>query len=460
MTLQGTRQQPPDGFSGINGARVEVVGTRLYTLTENDSQGNPGYFFLGNIGAGTRTIRVSADGYDPVEYQVTVLPGQTVDGGSAGDETLLGAKKWTILVYMNADNDLEQYGILNMNQMETVGSDANVNIVVQFDRSAKYDGSNGDWQGTRRYYVTKDSDANIIHSDLLQDMGEQDMGNPDVLRDFITWGITNYPAERYCLIMWNHGAGWRSRDMDPGRGISYDDGQGTFLTMAQWRQAMAQAQSATGVTFNLLAVDASLMGMVEVAYELRGLCGLLTFSEESPPGKGYPYDDFLTQLAATPQMSTLEFAQAITDAYIEDNPNYGVTQSVVDPNRIVPVASAIQDLAVLLKGNFGPHLDHFVLARDNAQSYVYEDYKDAVDFLSRFRDSDPDSGVKQRCNDVIQAIGSAVLYERHAGLGLTGSNGLSLWVPTASKYVTGQNAYSQLLFTQDYPAWTQLLGMQ
>ena len=97
--------------------------------------------------------------------------------------------KWTVLVYMAAGNDLETVGLQDINEMEMVGSTKDVNIVAQVDRipfSALDnlglghfdDSSNNNWTGTRRYYITRDTNPEIIRSRLVQDLGEKNMGDP------------------------------------------------------------------------------------------------------------------------------------------------------------------------------------------------------------------------------------------------------------------------------------------
>src|SRR6056297_932537 len=121
------------------------------------------------------------------------------------------SKEWTVMVYLDADNNLESAGIDDINEMEAIGSDENVNIVVQMDRIDGYDSSNGDWTSTRRYYIEKDSngyDSNII-STMEEDLGEVNMGKEETVKNFIDWSVQNYPADRYFIIFWNHGGGWR-----------------------------------------------------------------------------------------------------------------------------------------------------------------------------------------------------------------------------------------------------------
>ena len=121
------------------------------------------------------------------------------------------AADWTFMVYLDGDNDLEIYAVNDFLEMAAVGSDSNVNIVVQFDRihcpdpyydDTRYD----DWTTTKRYLITAGMVPN--NANALMDIGEVDMADPTVLADFVEWAIQNYPADNYALILWNHGSGW------------------------------------------------------------------------------------------------------------------------------------------------------------------------------------------------------------------------------------------------------------
>ena len=78
------------------------------------------------------------------------------------------SKNWTFMIYLDADCNLESAGIEDINEMEMEGSDDNINIVVQIDRILGYALSNGDWTGTRRFYITKDFDTDIISSNVVR----------------------------------------------------------------------------------------------------------------------------------------------------------------------------------------------------------------------------------------------------------------------------------------------------
>jgi clostripain len=140
--------------------------------------------------------------------------------------------EWTVMVYLDADNNLEGAGIDDINEMEMVGSTSNVNIVVQIDRipysvldsnNQGYadDISNGDWTDTRRYYITQDYDPYIINSQLVSNLGELNMGTSSTLINFAKWAVSNYPAKKYLLVIWNHGGGFRSTGLT--KDIAWDD---------------------------------------------------------------------------------------------------------------------------------------------------------------------------------------------------------------------------------------------
>ena len=117
--------------------------------------------------------------------------------------------EWTIIYYSDADDDiLEEDLWFDINEMEVVGSNSQMNIVVQIDRAEGAFSGDGDWTDTRRLYITQDADLNQITSPVVENIGEADMGNPQTLSDFITWTIKNYPAKKYALIMSDHGGGW------------------------------------------------------------------------------------------------------------------------------------------------------------------------------------------------------------------------------------------------------------
>ena len=192
-------------------------------------------------------------------------------------------KEWTVMVYVNSKNNLEQYGLLDVNEMEMVGSTDKVNVVAELGRINGYDSSDGNWIGSRRYLVKKDANMNKIVSPVLKDLGKVDMGDYKHLIEFVNWAKAAYPAKKFMLIVWNHGSGWDKNGRPRiSKGISYDDETDNHITTPQ----LGMALKAIG-KIDVYGSDACLMQMPEVVYEIKDYVTYVVGSEETEPGDGY-----------------------------------------------------------------------------------------------------------------------------------------------------------------------------
>jgi hypothetical protein len=123
---------------------------------------------------------------------------------------------WTILSFLAADNDLEKNAIFDINEMEAAGPAPNVNIIVQLDRPQfGYNDGVNNWGEAVRIKIQKDNDRVKITSPVVMKLGSSvNSGDPKTLADFIEWGVKNYPAQRYMLVLWSHGSGWKTIPYD------------------------------------------------------------------------------------------------------------------------------------------------------------------------------------------------------------------------------------------------------
>lgn len=355
--------------------------------------------------------------------------------------------KWTILVYMNAANDLYSFSTLNMNQMERVADNEEVRFVVQWKQSqAAFPSSSFD--GTRRYVVTPDTTATVT-SKLVQNLGNDvDMGVPETLKDFIAWGKQFYPAERYGVIIWNHGNGWRRKPAKGSitRAVSYDDQTGNAIQTWQLPEAFA------GQKFDFIAWDASLMQMIEVAYEIKDHADFVIGSEESPPAAGYPYDDIFQVFKANPDASTKDLTKAFVDGMVNE-PGYAserITQSVIDTSKLEPLATAINTLGDKLIRNSGSMSNLILNIRGQAQSYSDHVappryYRDLVDVCLRLEAGSSVTEVVNAAAAVRTASRNAVVWEGHNSLS-PGSNGISIDFTPGNIFLTSSTDYSRLKF--------------
>jgi hypothetical protein len=376
--------------------------------------------------------------------------------------------KWTVLVYLNAANDLDSFGDLNVNQMEKVAGNANVRFIVQWKQALIPGVSESpSFQGTRRYLLERDTNTNEVHSQLLQDLGMGvDMGDWQTLHDFVAWGKTFYPSDRTVLVIWNHGNGWhRSINRTQAtRGVSYDDEMGTSIETWQLNQAMGSN------TVDILAWDASLMQMLEVNNEIRTKATYIVGSEESPPGAGYPYDTIFDHFVDSPDASTLSLAQAFVDETL-DVPAYAVekiTQSVLDSSKLAALTTAMSQLGVALQNEDLANPTDFALyiqtARALSQTYSQSSartYRDLIDLTEELDKTvgaySPPVSITNATAAVRAAANDVIVHEGHNG-NSAGSRGISIDFSPQSRFVNYQGDYGQLQFAQS-TQWDEWLAV-
>lgn len=380
--------------------------------------------------------------------------------GGNGSSEGSGVPTWTVMVYIAADNDLEEYAIADMNEMETIGSTSQVTVAVQLDRAPGHDSTNGNWTTTRRYYITADSDTATINSQLIEDLGELDMAAPETLADFIQWGMDTYPADHYLLVLWNHGRGWLTPYRTamalerPIKAIHIDDTSQSEMSLAELTEAFQQVSRVDVVAF-----DACLMGMIEVAYSIQDYADIMVASEENVPAYGLPYDQVLSRLISDPGTSPSTLSMSIVDEYIDHYAGSStLTCSAIILASLNEVVSAADGLASAIEANMGLVRADVRAAQRQAQSYdfdmlCYVDYKDIYDFARQIRSLADVAAVRSAAQNVMTAVNSAVLYERNSGALVAASYGISVYLPDPREMLT---LYSDLTFAQD-TRWDEFL---
>ena len=265
----------------------------------------------------------------------------TAQRAFAKEKAAAQLKDWTILVFLNADNDLDEYGVKDVNEMEKIGSSDRVNIITLLDRQ---------YGTAQKLYISKDEDDTQINSTVLEEMGDYDMGNYLNLVKFVTWGIQNYPARHYMVVIWSHGTGWWKKTGNEIKGISHDDQSGNHISPEQLGEAMAMICQKTGKKLDILAMDACLMQMIEVCYEFKNYVHYCVASEDVEPYNGYAYDEFLGALIREPAMTPEKLAKtiAMTFAIYYENIGKLSTLSVLDLSRLDAFIEKFEKLCIRL----------------------------------------------------------------------------------------------------------------
>jgi len=370
--------------------------------------------------------------------------------------------EWTVMVYLDADNNLESAGIDDINEMEMVGSTSEVNIVVQIDRvpysvlassNQGYadDTSNGNWTTTRRYYITQDFDPILINSPLKIDLVELNMGDPQTLVDFASWAAINYPAKKYLLVIWNHGGGFRSLNL--AKDIAWDDTNGgDKITMPELEDALSMISAQIGKNIDLVGMDACLMAMTEVAYQIKDYADILVTSEESEPEGGWPYDTILSQLTSNPSLTPTQLATNIVDDYIFTYPTTYVTQSAIDLSYMDTLTGQLSNLAFEIMSDFSTPKYQYILAAASSQHYSDYDFIDLYDLCNNIFDHSNSLEIKNMAIIIQQTLNSAVIKSGYSGVGVSRSRGLSIYFP----YYYYDSYYNNTNFAQD-TSWNEML---
>ncbi|MDB9862585.1 clostripain-related cysteine peptidase [Litorivicinus sp.] len=286
-----------------------------------------------------------ASASDPASSQVSNYNLYIDQSSGVAAET---ADSWTVMVYIAGDNNLASAAVDDLNEMEGVMLPENVNVVTLTDLSDSYITSVG-WSDTRRGEIAPDpngynpygwagsywaSPADELTSDL-ESVGELNMGDPQTLTDFIDWSTTNHTAEKYALVIWDHGGGLS--------GIAWDDTDGhDNLDISEIKSAITDSTAfSADNSLDLVGFDACLMQTYEVGLELASIADVMVASQETEPGDGWDYQGFLNSLAANPYASSATLGGYIVDSYDGWYDSVSETLSSVDLSKYQAIDDAM-----------------------------------------------------------------------------------------------------------------------
>jgi hypothetical protein len=452
-----------------------------------------------------QNVPVYSEPTQPIQPRATSTPWPTAI--NAGENS---GQKWLVMMYQDADDQaLERDIMMDLNEMEMIGSTDQVMIVSQVDRFRGGYSGDGNWDSTRRYLVTYDDDLNNLGSELVMDLGEKNMGDANTLSDFLTWAIQSFPADKHVLIMSDHGMGWPGGWSDPSP-AQRDRSSNAPLVSAmkddiiylnELEDALAKTIQDTGIDkFDLIGLDACLMSQMEVYTALAPYARYAVASEETEPGLGWAYTAFLSLMVYNPDVTTEEIAANIVDTYISQD------QRVIDDqaraeflaqnssgggwyvNRmsaqqlatqleqnITLTAVNLEDLPLLLNAvnQFAYHMQSLdqravAQARSYAQSYtsifgtnVPPSFIDLGHFAALTAKYAGDSATRQQANNILSALSRVVVAEKH-GPSKPGSTGIAVYFPNSQLYSnnsTGMASYSVIANTFSRASlWDDFLG--
>ena len=351
-----------------------------------------------------------------------------------------GQDEVTLMIYL-CGTDLESRSKMATSDLqEMIGAQISdqMNVLV-------YTGGCKQWQNnaisskTNQIWQIKDDGIVCLEKDL----GAYSMTDPDTLSWFIKWCAKNYPANRNSLIFWDHGGGSVS-------GFGYDEkfASSGGMSLAGINDALTDG----GVKFDFVGFDACLMATTETALMLTKHADYLIASEETEPGIGWYYTDWLTELSKNTSMSTVEIGKNIIDDFVDTCARkcqgQSTTLSIVDlaeAEATIPDALTAfsTDTYELIENKEYAQVSN---ARSGAREFGASSKIDQVDLAHLAKNMGTEEG-----KALADAILSAVKYNRTSS-NMTNSYGLSIYFPyrKTSMVDTAVGTYEEIGLGDEY----------
>jgi hypothetical protein len=377
-------------------------------------------------------------------------------GGTPGEEGEADAgpdTTWTFMAYVMGDTNLEPYALDDLAEMASVGTSDHLNIVTMVDRSPDYSDDGLDdisnWEDTKLLEVQQDDFV------VLDDLGERNTGSSDTLASFIETAVTDYPADRYVLLMWDHGGGWL------GMGADETDGDDP-LELDEIAAGISDGLAATDVdALDMIGFDACLMATYEVVTTLAPYADYLVASEEVEPGHGWDYGQ-LAAIEDDPAIAVPDLASNVLEGYAAQAEDEGtdsdITLGLIDLGGVEGLQAAMDVVA-------SDYIDDPV---EYSSDLAYAQQ----DVLEFGRDPDPSASMYQidlgglldnlaaesdgPLADSAAAASAAlddVVLDHVSGPSTSASTGMSIYFPPVQSYF-----YDDYLGLDDVPTWPATLA--
>jgi len=353
-----------------------------------------------------------------------------------------GNDTFTIMVYM-CGSDLEsQSSMATSDLQEMLNADIsdNVNIIVETGGASKWNNDVISNKSNQRYQVTS---KGLVR--LEGNLGKKNMTDPDTLSDFIRYCKSNFPANRYALIMWDHGAGSAG-------GFGYDElFPGSSMSLGEMNRALDDADC----EFDFIGFDACLMATFETSIMMERYSDYLIASEETEPGIGWYYTRWITELSKDTSVPTIQIGKKIIDDFISVCADYNArdktTLSIIDLAELAgtapePFKAFVESAAELIDKQ---EYQSVAEARSNSREFGGTARLDQVDLIHLAQNI----GSKESL-DLVSVLNDAVKYNRTSPY-ISNANGLSIYFPynSLSKVGSVVSTYNEIGMDEEYTSF-------
>ena len=320
--------------------------------------------------------------------------------------------KWTVMVYISGDNNLEDYVVKDL-ELELApelppGSPTSIQVVALADRGPGYDTSYGDWQTTEFFHVKQGMTADLVNADANWDAqyaDELDMGDPQTLINFVAWTKANYPADHYALYFWGHGWNWH-----PGYVMQDDTTEATNPDDATLDYHETKAAIPALGFIDVIGYDGCNMASIEIFNLWHGHATAVSSSQEYVGWDGIEYDQVIKALVANPNMTADQVAIATSQSAMNDK----TWSAVAVDSRYTALRTAVNDWALALNSGLAAHRAKYNRAFGATRTFWQAPMdKDLYDMAYEMKRNVADMNIKNKSQAVMDAVTDVVLHERH-----------------------------------------------
>ena len=356
-------------------------------------------------------------------------------------------KEWCFLSYLNGDYEQrdENNVIIYINQLELIGSNSDIDIVVQADDRDIWNGE------TRRYYITYDNTDSINSQEVdFSNKSEKNMGDSNTLCSFLNWAINKYPAKRYCVLTYGHAKGWLGHNILPDiSNIS------STMNLTQFRDSLSDASRLIKEKSNqikekidILIMIPCFMGMIECCYQIKDSVEYYIASEGAMLSNFVSLNNIADILTKYPSDSLKDISQRIVNgAHNNQNQHrlFGMNLSEIDST-----ISAVNDLAAIGRTHISNgNITRVKEAFSESVVYNHKNNPHPHDLIEIAQSYDC-----CKCIDIQNRINN-ILIKPDKGITNYGWNGLSIYFPP-NKEKENMDEYKKLDFAKN-THWDEFL---
>ena len=338
-----------------------------------------------------------------LQFTLTIILVFVLAATLTGSASAAPPAKWTVMVYISGDNNLESYVISDIEtELARTGSTNDVQVVTLADRGPGTSTGPDDWKTTEFFHVTTGMKAILANADAdwdTQHADELNMGDKQTLIDFVSWTKAHYPANHYALYFWGHGWSWH-----PGY-VMRDDTDDDTLDYEEMKAALPSLGF-----IDVVGYDGCNMASIEIFNLWHGHATAVTSSQEWVGGEGLQYDLILEQLAATPSMSADRVAIVSSQSASQDK----TWSAVAVDSRFDTLLTTVNQWSVALKNGLNTNRKLYDQAFTATRSFWQAPMdKDLYDMAYELNNRVNDTDIKAKSQAVMNAVNSVVLFDRH-----------------------------------------------